>query len=181
MSVINVREVYRAKINELTEKLAITNPMALPKIVKVSLNVGLGGHRANKDMVEYIAQSLSQIAGQKAVPTRARQAIAGFKIRQNDVVGYRVTLRGGKMNDFLSRLLNITLPRIRDFRGIDIKKFDQQGNLTLGFKDQVPFAELGNDSIEKQFGLTATITISHSNPTTSFELLRHLGFPMKSA
>ncbi len=180
MSMINVREAYGAKLAQLKEKLAVTNTMALPKLTKVSLNVGLGQHRANKDMVEYIAQSLSQIAGQKAVPTIARKAIAGFKIRENDVVGYRVTLRGTKMNDFLSRLLNITLPRIRDFRGIDVKKFDKQGNLTLGFKDQIPFAELGNDSIEKQFGLTATITIINSDPAKSFELLRSLGFPMKT-
>ncbi|MEX1052108.1 MAG: 50S ribosomal protein L5 [Patescibacteria group bacterium] len=180
MSVINVRDVYGAKIDELKTALGTKNTMALPRISKVSLNVGLGQHRANKDMVEYIAQALSQIAGQKTVPTKARKAIAGFKIRENDVVGYRVTLRGTKMHDFLNRLLNITLPRIRDFRGIDIKKFDKQGNLTLGFKDQIPFAELGNDSIDKQFGLTATVTITNSDPAKSFELLRRLGFPMKT-
>ncbi len=177
---INVREAYGAKIKELKEKLATPNVMALPRITKVSLNVGLGQHRQNKDMVEYIAQSLTQIAGQKAVATRARKAIAGFKIRENDVVGYRVTLRGVKMNDFLNRMLNITLPRIRDFRGIEMKKFDKQGNLTLGFKDQIPFAELGNDAIDKQFGITVTITITNSDPAKSFELLTNLGFPMKT-
>lgn len=179
MSLINVKENYGAKVAEFKEAFDIKNEWALPRLSKVTLNVGLGMHRQNKDMVSYIQDSLGLIAGQKAVPTYARKAIAGFKIREGDLVGLRVTLRGNKMNDFLNRLINITLPRIRDFKGIDQKLFDAQGNVTIGFKDQVPFAELGNDAIDKQFGLTVAITIQRSSPEKGFKLLQSLGFPMK--
>ncbi|MEX0594799.1 MAG: 50S ribosomal protein L5, partial [Patescibacteria group bacterium] len=97
-----------------------------------------------------------------------------------DVVGYRVTLRGQKMTDFINRLLNISLPRIREFKGIDVKKLDKQGNLTIGLRDQIPFAELGNDAIDKQFGLTITFTIKNSDQNKSAVLLKTLGFPMKT-
>ncbi|MEX1123981.1 MAG: 50S ribosomal protein L5 [Patescibacteria group bacterium] len=180
MSLINVKEAYGAKLNDLKTGLGIANPMALPKISKVSINVGLGQHRQDKDMVKYIADSLRSIAGQAAVPTTAKKAIAGFKIRQGDVVGYRVTLRGQKMTDFINRLLNISLPRIREFKGIDVKKLDKQGNLTIGLRDQIPFAELGNDAIDKQFGLTITFTIKNSDQNKSAVLLKTLGFPMKT-
>lgn len=180
MSLINVAEAYTANQDKIKEQTGVANVMALPRISKVSINVGLGMHRQNKDMVEYIADSLSKIAGQKPVATKAKKAIAGFKIREGDVVGYRVTLRGNKMNDFLNRLINITLPRIRDFRGIDEKKFDKQGNLTIGLKDQIPFGELGTDAIDKQFGLTITTTIKNSDPRKSRALLSLLGFPMKT-
>jgi len=180
MSFINVKEAYNNRIKDIKQATGVDNTMALPRIAKVSINVGLGQDRQNKDMVTYIADSLTQITGQKAVPTHAKQSIAGFKIRENDVVGYRVTLRGERMNDFINRLLNIALPRIREFRGIDPRKFDRQGNITIGLKDQIPFAELGNDAIDKQFGLTITITISNSDPRKSEELLKTLGFPMKT-
>jgi large subunit ribosomal protein L5 len=179
MSLINVKENYSAQIKPLQEKLDIKNVMALPRLEKVSINVGLGQQRQNKDMVAYIKKSLEQIAGQKIVETHARKAIAGFKIREGDLVGLRVTLRNEKMYDFLNRLINITLPRIRDFRGIDPAKFDKQGNLTIGFKDQLSFVELGHDAIDRQFGLTITLTIKPSDPDKSSELLSALGFPIK--
>ena len=180
MSAINTKEAYVLKLDDLKKATGIKNSMALPKINKVSVNVGLGQSRLDKDMVEYIDQSLALITGQKAVPTRAKKAIAGFKIRENDVIGYRVTLRNDKMNDFIDRLLNISLPRIREFKGINPKQFDKQGNLTIGLRDQISFAELGNDDIDKSFGMTITLTIKNSDPQKSLALLKTLGFPMKT-
>ena len=160
-------------------ELAINNVMALPRLKAVSVNVGLGTNRQNKDMVAYIADALAQVTGQKAVPTMAKKAISSFKLRAGEQVGLRVTLRGTKMEDFLNRLLNVSLPRIRDWRGIDPKSFDAQGNLTVGFKDQVAFVELGHDGLDKPFGVEITLTIKNSNPERSAVLLKTLGFPMK--
>jgi len=176
---IDTGKRYTESLTALKTELSIGNVHALPRITKVSVNVGLGLHRQNKDMVDYIEKTLTQITGQKPVRTYARKAIAGFKLRQNDLVGLRITLRNQRLNDFLNRLINITLPRIRDFRGIDAKQFDKQGNLTLGFKDQVPFAELGHDVLDRPFGLSMTITIKQSDPQKSSILLKKLGFPMK--
>lgn len=177
---IDTRELYTKNIDSLKKDLSVSNVFALPKIDKVSVNVGLGMYRTNKDMIEYIEKSLATITGQKVVKTHAKKAIAGFKLRTGDLVGMRVTLRAKRMDDFLNRLINITLPRIRDFRGIDTGKFDKQGNLTLGFKDQVPFAEMGHDVLDKPFGLSMTITIKNSNMEKSTALLRALGFPLKN-
>lgn len=179
MSKITVAENYSKNIEKLKADLGVSNVMALPKLTKVSINVGLGVNRTNKEMVEYIEESLGKITGQKVVKTHAKKAIAGFKLRTGDLVGLRVTLRGTRMYDFLDRLLNITLPRIRDFKGIEVKQFDAQGNLTLGFRDQVPFAELGHDVLDRPFGLTMTITIAKSDHDKSPKVLQALGFPMK--
>lgn len=180
MSMINVKEIYNTKSAEIMTATGATNVMAIPRVTKVSVNVGLGMHRQSKDMVKYIADSLDLITGQKAVPTTAKKAIAGFKIREGDVVGYRVTLRGSKMYDFINRLLNIVLPRIREFKGIEAKKIDKQGSLTIGLRDQIPFPEMGNDAIDKQFGMTITLTVKNSDIQKSLELFKTLGFPMKT-
>ena len=177
--ILNTRELYQNNLNKLKDELSVSNYFALPKLTKVSINVGLGQNRQNKDMIAYIEESLKQITGQKPVSTHAKTSIAGFKLREGDLVGLRVTLRGRRMDDFLNRLINITLPRIRDFRGIDVKQFDKQGNLTLGFRDQVAFAELGHDVLDRPFGLSVTVTIKNSDPQKSVTLLRTLGFPMK--
>lgn len=179
--IIDTRARYQEKLTELKADFGVDNIHALPRLEKVNLNVGLGQNRGNKDMTEYIQKSLEIITGQKAVTTKARLSVAGFKVREGETVGIRVTLRGQKMTDFLNRLINISLPRIREFRGIDPKNFDKQGNLTLGFKDQVPFAELGTDVLERPFGLSVTLTIKNSDAEKSFKLLRSLGFPMKVA
>ncbi|MEK7202385.1 MAG: 50S ribosomal protein L5 [Patescibacteria group bacterium] len=179
MTKIDIKE-KGSKINKaLTEALGIKNVNALPKLKSISLNVGLGQNRLNKDMVAYIVASLGKISGQKPVITRAKKAIAGFKLRTGDEVGVRVTLRNNKMYDFTDRLINVSLPRIRDFKGINPKSFDQSGNLTMGFKDQVAFVELGHDGLDKPFGVEVTFTIKNSNPTASAQFLKELGFPMK--
>src|SRR5665213_1229122 len=133
----NTKTLYTEKLDALKTELAVANVNALPKITKVNVTVGLGQNKTNKEMVSYITESLTAITGQKPVQTLAKKAIAGFKLREGDLVGLRVTLRGQRMSDFLNRLINITLPRIREFRGIDETQFDKQGNVTLGFKDQV--------------------------------------------
>lgn len=179
MTKIDIKE-KGLKINKaLTETLGIKNVNALPKLKSVSLNVGLGQNRLNKDMVAYIVASIGKISGQKPVITKAKKAIAGFKLRTGDEVGVRVTLRNNKMYDFINRLINVSLPRIRDFKGINPKSFDQSGNLTMGFKDQVAFVELGHDGLDKPFGVEVTFTIKNSNPTASAQFLKELGFPMK--
>lgn len=179
MSKIAIKENLNKSINSLKQELVIDNVMALPRLKLVSINVGLGPHRTNKDMIAYIAASLAKITGQKPAATRAKKAISTFKLRAGDEVGLRVTLRGTKMYDFLDRLINISLPRIRDFKGINPKSFDKNGNLTMGFKDQVAFVELGHEGLDRPFGVEVTISITKSNPERSTELLKQLGFPMK--
>ncbi|OGD61485.1 50S ribosomal protein L5 [Candidatus Berkelbacteria bacterium RIFCSPLOWO2_01_FULL_50_28] len=176
---IDFRESYTKKSAALKTEFGVKSVMALPKITKVTIGSGIGKYRTNKDMVAYIDSALGIISGQKPMSTQSRKSIAGFKVREGEVVGYKVTLRGQKMTDFLNRLINVTLPRIRDFKGIDQLNFDQQGSLTIGFRDQQPFAELGHEAIDKPFGVGITITITNSTAEKSFKLLKELGFPMK--
>lgn len=176
---IDFRENYTKKLAALKTEFAVKSVMALPRITKVTIGSGVGKYRTSKDMITYIDSALGIISGQKPASTKSRKSIAGFKVREGEVVGYKVTLRGQKMNDFLHRLINVTLPRIRDFKGIDQQSFDAQGSLTIGFRDQQPFAELGFEAIDKPFGVGITITIINSTAEKSFKLLRELGFPMK--
>jgi len=169
---------YQDVIPELKKELAIANLWELPRIQKVSLNVGIGSIRGNTDRVEAITKALSKIAGQAPAKTASKKSIAGFKVREGDIVGLRVTLRGRKMADFIDRLIAINLPRQRDFSGLTPDQFDKQGNLTLGFKDHAIFYELTGDYFETPFGLSVTISISHSNPQKSLTLLQQLGFPI---
>jgi large subunit ribosomal protein L5 len=180
MSAILVQKAVVDQQKTLMEELALTNVHALPKITKVSLNVGLNQYRNEKAAIEYITKSIAKIAGQQPVTTIARKSVAGFKVRAGETVGLRVTLRGTRMYDFLNRLLNITLPRIRDFRGLSTSSFDKDGNLTIGFKDQAPFAELGHEALDRPFGLSITISIARSDSQKSQTYLRRLGFPFKT-
>src|SRR3989344_8395022 len=132
MAKINVKENITKALKTLIGTSAVANINALPALRSVTLNIVLGQNRGNKEMVTYITEALGKIAGQKPVITKAKKAIAGFKLRSGDEVGLRVTLRGTKMYDFIDRLINVSLPRIRDFKGINPKSFDQSGNLTLG-------------------------------------------------
>jgi large subunit ribosomal protein L5 len=177
---LDTKKQYLDKIDAIKEQLGIGNIHALPKISKVTISAGIGKHRLSKDMVEYINDNLTKIAGQKPIFTRAKKSISSFKVRQGDLVGIKVTLRQQQMFDFINRLINITLPRIRDFRGLTDKQFDSKGNLTLGFRDQTAFVEASQDSLERPFGLAVTITINNSSKDKSILMLKTLGFPMRA-
>lgn len=179
MSLISYKERFKAKTKELMTELEVKNVNQLPKLQKITVNVGTGRIRGNKDMSTYVEGAIRQITGQKPAITKSRKSIAGFKLREGEEVGLKVTLRGQKMHDFLDRLINIALPRIREFRGFGPTSFDAQGNLTIGLGDTVPFAELGHSSLDKPFGLSITLTIANSTREKSFKLLQSLGLPVK--
>lgn len=175
MSAIDVRENYQH--SKLLKELGITNIHQLPKISKVTVGVGIAKVRQTKEMVDYIEKALAKITGSAPIKTRAKRSIAGFKVRAGETIGFKVTLRGRKMNDFLNRLINISIPRLRDFRGFRLSSLDQQGNLTIGLRDQGVFPELGSDSFERPFGLQVTVVIDRSDRQKSGILLKQLGFP----
>jgi large subunit ribosomal protein L5 len=179
MSLVSFKERYGAKTSELKGTLGVGNVNALPRLEKITVNVGTGRLRGNKEMLTYIDGALKQITGQKPAVTTAKKSIAGFKLREGEEIGLQVTLRGAKMYDFLDRLINIALPRIREFRGFEAKNFDAQGNLTLGFNDATPFAELGATALDHPFGLSVTLTISKSDREKSYKLLQALGLPVR--
>ncbi len=179
MSIIDFKERYQAKTKDLTTELGVKNVNALPKLNKITINVGTGRVRGVKDMAAYIEGALKQITGQKPAITKATKSVAGFKLREGEEVGLKVTLRGARMYDFLNRLINIALPRIREFRGFAPKSFDAQGNLTIGLPDTIPFAELGHSAMDKPFGMSITLSIANSDREKSFKLLQSLGLPVK--
>lgn len=164
---------------QLQEMQGYTNVMEIPRIEKIVLNMGLGEAVQNPKIVEKAANELTQIAGQKAVVTRAKKSIAGFKLREGMPIGCRVTLRSDKMYDFLSRLINITLPRVRDFRGISPKGFDGRGNYSLGVKEQIIFPEIDYDKIDKIRGLNITIVTSSQTDDAALSMLKLMGMPFK--
>ena len=166
-------------VPRLKEELGYTNIMQVPKLEKIVLNMGLGEAVQNPKIVEGAAQELTRIAGQKAVVTKAKKSIAGFKLREGMPIGCRVTLRGDKMYDFFSKLVNIALPRVRDFRGVSQKGFDGRGNYSLGIKEQIIFPEIDYDKIDKIKGLNISIVTSAPTNNEGLELLRLMGMPFK--
>lgn len=179
MTMINTRERFVKEAKNLQQELQLANPHLVPRISKVTVSAGIGRLRQDKDMLSYTTKALTQITGQKPITTTAKKAIAGFKVRAGEPVGLKVTLRGRRMDDFLNRLVNIILPRIRDFRGIDPVWLDRLGNLTIGFRDQGSFVETGAEAFDRPFGLAITISIAHSDQHKSTALLQKLGFPVK--
>lgn len=175
-----LKDVY---INEcipaLKEEFGYTNAMEIPKIEKIVLNMGLGEGVQNPKLVENAAEELTKIAGQKAVITKAKKSIATFKLRAGMPIGCRVTLRGDKMFDFFSKLVNIALPRVRDFRGISTKTFDGRGNFSMGVKEQIIFPEIDYDKIDKIKGLNITIVTSAKTDKEAHFLLDKMGMPFK--
>lgn len=161
----------------LTKEFGIGNTMAIPRIEKVVLNMGVGEAISNAKIVDAAADELTKIAGQKAVVTRAKKSIATFKLRAGMPIGCRVTLRGDRMYEFLDRLLNVALPRVRDFRGVSAKAFDGRGNYTLGVKDHLIFLEIDPTKIEKSRGLNVTIVTTAGSDDRARVLLRELGMP----
>ena len=176
---IDIKENYRKSLEKLKSNLDLKSIYELPAISKVVVAAGIGKIRDRQDSLSAISQALAAITGQRPVTTVSRQAIAGFKLQRHEIIGLKVTLRGRRMDDFLNRLVNVTLPRIREFRGIDERQLDAQGNLTLGFRDAQPFAELTEGAGDLPFSIGVTVNINRSNPKKSLTLLRELGFPVK--
>ncbi|PIE56312.1 MAG: 50S ribosomal protein L5 [Desulfobulbus propionicus] len=167
---------YRGR---LQEKFGITNVMRIPKVEKVVLNMGLGEAVQNPKVVEKAVEELTAIAGQRAVVTKAKKSIATFKLREGMPIGARVTLRSDKMYDFLAKLMNVALPRVRDFRGISAKGFDGNGNFSMGITEHIIFPEIDYDKIEKIRGMNITIVTSTEDDDEARELLSLLGMPFK--
>ena len=169
---------FKEKIKpKLMEKFNYKNIHQIPKIKKIVLNMGIGDAKDDSKILDKAQEELSLIAGQKAIKTKARKAIAGFKIREGMPLGVSVTLRNKIMYEFLDRLINIAIPRIRDFRGLNPKSFDQNGNFTMGIKEQIIFPEINYDKIDKIRGLDITICTSANNQSEAIELLRSFNMP----
>ncbi|HMT41359.1 50S ribosomal protein L5 [Sphingorhabdus sp.] len=166
-----------AVVKALTEKFGYTNRMAVPKIEKITLNMGVGEGSQDKKKVTTALEEMKLIAGQQPVVTRARKSIAGFKLREGMPIGVKVTLRGARMYEFLDRLVTIAMPRIRDFRGLNPKSFDGAGNFAMGLKEQIIFPEISYDSIDTVRGMDVIVTTTANSDDEARELLRLFGFP----
>ena len=171
-------EEFKSSIkNKMMEKFKYSNIHQIPKVSKIVLNMGIGEAKDDSKVLDKAQEELSLIAGQRAVKTKAKKAIAAFKIREGMPLGVSVTLRNKMMYEFLDRLINIAIPRIRDFRGLNPKSFDGKGNYTLGIKEQIIFPEINYDKIDKVRGLDITICTSASNNEEALELLKHFNMP----
>ncbi len=176
-----LKERYLTKVvPDLTKEFEYKNRMAVPRIEKICLNVGLGEATQNSKLVDPAVNELGQIAGQRPVITKARRSIAAFKLREGMPIGCTVTLRGDRMYEFLDRLLNVSLPRVRDFRGVSSKSFDGRGNYTLGIKDQLIFPEIDYNKVEKLKGMNICITTTAKTDAEGMALLKHLGMPFRA-
>ncbi len=175
-----LRQKYRDDIMaKLKDELGYTNVHQIPKIEKISINMGLGEAVQNSKILEGATKQLAMMTGQKPIITRARKSIAGFKLREGMPIGCKVTLRRDRMYEFLDRLITIALPRVRDFRGISPKGFDGRGNYTLGVKEQIIFPEINYDNVDKILGLNITIVTSAQTDDESRRLLTHFGMPFR--
>ncbi|MFH1225872.1 MAG: 50S ribosomal protein L5 [bacterium] len=171
---------YRAEIiPALKAELGLANNLAVPKLEKVVIGVGLGQGLRDPRFNEVAESTLARITGQRPIKTLAKKSIAAFKVRQGMTVGLKVTLRGQRMWDFVDKLVNITLPRLRDFRGLETKALDGSGNLTIGFKENLAFPEIKSDEVEKIHGLEVTVVTTAKNNQEGLALLKKLGFPIK--
>ena len=176
-----LHEKYRKEtMPALTKRFGYKNAMAVPRVSKVTVNIGMGEASQNVKLLDTAAQELGQIAGQKAVITRAKKSIANFKIRRGMAIGCMVTLRGERMYEFLDRLSSVVLPRVRDFKGLPPNSFDGRGNYTLGLKDQLVFPEIDYTRVDKIKGMNVTITTTARSDEEGRELLKLLGMPIRS-
>ena len=164
---------------EIQKKLGLDNPMQVPKITKVTLNMGVGEALADKKVLEHARSDMQKIAGQRPVTRLARKSVAGFKIRDGFPIGCKVTLRRERMYEFLDRLVNIAIPRVRDFRGLNPKSFDRQGNYSMGVSEQIIFPEINYDEIDAIRGMDITITTTARSPEEGRALLEAFNFPFK--
>ena len=176
-----LHEYYRdTVVKQLTEKFQYPNPMQVPRILKITLNMGVGEAVGDRKVLDNAVGDMTQIAGQKSVITKARTSIAGFKIRAGWPIGCKVTLRGERMFEFLDRLINIAIPRIRDFRGFSGRAFDGQGNYSMGVREQIIFPEIDYDKIDTLRGMDITITTSARNDEEGRALLAAFNFPFRN-
>ena len=180
MAEARLKEHYqKSVIPALVKEFGYKNVMAVPKIQKVSVNIGLGEATQNAKLMDGAVNELGQIAGQKPVVTKAKKSIAAFKLREGMSIGAMVTLRGDRMYEFLDRLMNVALPRVRDFRGVSSKSFDGRGNYTLGVRDQSIFPEIDYNKVEKVKGMNISITTSAKTDAEGLALLKHMGMPFR--
>ena len=175
-----LRDLYRNEVvPRMMKEFSYANPMQVPRVERVVLNVGMGEAIQDVKLLDSAVAELALITGQKPVVTRAKKAIAGFKVRQGMPIGAKVTLRGSRMYEFLDRLLNVGLPRIRDFRGVSPKAFDGRGNYTFGLKEQLTFPEIKYDDVAAIHGMDITIVTSAQRNDEAKSLLTHLGMPFR--
>jgi large subunit ribosomal protein L5 len=175
-----LREHYTSKvIPTLTKEFGYKNVMAVPKIDKITINIGMGEATQNAKLMDGAVNELTQIAGQKPLVTKARVSIAQFKLREGQSIGCTVTLRGDRMFEFLDRLVNVALPRVRDFRGVSSKSFDGRGNYTLGVKDQLIFPEIDYAKVDKTKGMNICITTTARTDAEGLALLKGMGMPFR--
>jgi len=175
-----LQQFYRdTVVPKLRTELGITNAMQIPKIVKITVNMGVGEAVADKKIVEAAASDLAKITGQKPVMCRSRKSIASFKLRENLPIGCKVTLRGPRMYEFLDRLISVAMPRIRDFRGVSPRSFDGQGNYNMGVKEQIIFPEIQYDQIDQLRGMDITITTTAKDDKAGRALLEAFNFPFR--
>jgi large subunit ribosomal protein L5 len=178
--ITRLHEKYRKEaMPALAKRFGFTNQMAIPKVKKITVNIGMGEASANVKLLDTAAAELGQITGQKPVITRAKKSIANFKIRQGMPIGCMVTLRGERMYEFLDRLSSVVFPRVRDFKGLPPSSFDGRGNYTIGLKDQLVFPEIDYTRVDKIKGMNITITTSARNDEEGRELLKLLGVPFR--
>ena len=176
-----LQDKYRDEILPgLVKTLGLSNPMAAPRISKITLNMGVGEAVADRKVMENATKDLTQIAGQKPVVCPARKSVAGFKIREGMAIGCKVTLRRERMYEFLDRLINIAIPRVRDFRGLNLRSFDGRGNYSMGVKEQIIFPEIEYDQVDAIRGLDITITTTAKNNEEGKALLEAFNFPFRT-
>jgi len=179
--ITRLQRKYKEQVTpELMKKMGYTNQLQMPKILKVVINVGLGEGANEIKLLEDVQKELGQITGQHAVITKAKKAISNFKVRKGSPVGCKVTLRGRKMYEFLDRFINVAIPRIKDFKGVSSKSFDQRGNYTLGLTEQIIFPEIEYDKVSRVHGMDIVIVSSARNKREALELLKLMGLPFKS-
>ena len=173
-----LKSMYRDKVvPALQEEFAYKNMMEVPRLQKIVLSQGIGAAVADKKLVDVAIEEITTITGQKAVSTKSKKAISNFKLREDLPIGVRVTLRGSKMYEFMDRLMNVALPRVRDFRGVSDKGFDGRGNYTLGVKEQIIFPEISIDKVQKINGMDITFVTTARTDEESYELLKAFGMP----
>src|SRR5215475_6659443 len=175
-----LREHYlKTVVPSLSKEFSYTNVMAVPKMEKITINIGMGEATQNAKLMDGAVNELTQIAGQKPVITKATKSIAQFKLREGQSIGCTVTLRGDRMYEFFDRLVNVALPRVRDFRGVSSKSFDGRGNYTLGVKDQLIFPEIDYSIVDKTKGMNICITTTARTDAEGLALLRTMGMPFR--